>query len=38
MEARRADLEQIWDPVWHHDINADIETCISWLVEGGVFV
>ena len=33
-EGRGADLELIWDPVWHHDINADIETCVRWL-EGG---
>ncbi|KAI0255796.1 hypothetical protein BJV78DRAFT_1368771 [Lactifluus subvellereus] len=37
-DARRADLELIWDPVWHHDINADIENCVRWLVKEGVFV
>ncbi|KAI0060945.1 FAD/NAD-P-binding domain-containing protein [Artomyces pyxidatus] len=36
-EARRADLDQILDPIWHHDLDADVETSLNWLRETGAF-
>ncbi|KAI0272657.1 FAD/NAD-P-binding domain-containing protein [Gloeopeniophorella convolvens] len=38
VEGQKADVENIWDRVWHHDINADIESSIAQLTEDGVFV
>ncbi|KAI0272656.1 FAD/NAD-P-binding domain-containing protein [Gloeopeniophorella convolvens] len=36
-EGRRVDLDLIWEPIWRHDIHKDVEMCVSWLKEEGVF-
>ncbi|KAH8117594.1 FAD/NAD-binding domain-containing protein [Phellopilus nigrolimitatus] len=33
----RADLENRWDKVWHHDLGADVDRAVNWLVEKGIF-
>ncbi|KAH8117595.1 FAD/NAD-binding domain-containing protein [Phellopilus nigrolimitatus] len=33
----RADLENRWDKVWNHDLNADVDRAVNWLVEKGFF-
>ncbi|THH10192.1 hypothetical protein EW145_g1488 [Phellinidium pouzarii] len=36
-EGLRADVEGIWDDIWHHDLEADIEAAIALLVDAGAF-
>lgn len=36
-EGIRADLNNQWSPVWHHDVNVDIQSAVQWLQEIGIF-
>ncbi|KAI0318091.1 hypothetical protein OF83DRAFT_1083140 [Amylostereum chailletii] len=36
-EARKADLKELWEKVWHHDIDEEIKECVRMLTESGVY-
>jgi len=36
-EGIRADLNNQWTPIWHHDVNVDVQAAAQWLQETGVF-
>jgi salicylate hydroxylase len=38
VEKMRERLSGIWDPIWHHDLEADITKAIQSLKENGSFV
>ena len=37
-EEMRERLAGIWDPVWYHDLEADISKAVDWLKANGSFV
>ncbi|KAA1468748.1 FAD/NAD-P-binding domain-containing protein [Dentipellis sp. KUC8613] len=34
---RKTDLHYLWEEVWHHDLDADIQVGLDWLRDQGVF-
>jgi salicylate hydroxylase len=36
-EEMREHLTGMWDPIWHHDLEADIDKAVGWLRENGSF-
>jgi salicylate hydroxylase len=38
VEEMRERLSGIWDPIWHHDLEADIAKAVQSLKENGSFV
>jgi salicylate hydroxylase len=38
VEEMRERLSGIWDPIWHHDLEADIAEAVQSLKENGSFV
>lgn len=37
IEGLKKDLPGCWEPIWHHDLHADIDKAIDWLQEKGAF-
>ncbi|KAI0272654.1 FAD/NAD-P-binding domain-containing protein [Gloeopeniophorella convolvens] len=37
IEGLRADLDNMWGPVWHYDVRKDVEACVARLKEEGMY-